>query len=320
MEYVRQLYTVSVKKFRRLLPFAISLILVIVLVSYAPWAEVARILSDFDLSTILLLILLSLAYYALKTFRFWLLLIAMGIRETFGIVTVSYISAQPVSLLPGGEIYRSHALERQTGVPVRKSLAQFTMQGILEGAGLATVMIVSAIALHALRIPAIILGVLVVLILTAFARGYLQPFLHLLNHLPLIDVSEKNIINFSERHKDVLNSHWLPGLYALSLLIEFVGTAIAYVSVAGIGGHINIFQAGLMYVLPVIVGFLSLLPGGFGLSEQSAIGVLLLSDVSTAQAVAATLIMRVAIVGLGVVYGSIALFVGQTRLRRLRTA
>jgi uncharacterized protein (TIRG00374 family) len=308
------------RQIRRITPFAISLVLIAVLVSYAPWDEVARVLADFDATTILLLVVLSLAYYALKAYRFWLLLIAMGIRKPFPVVAMSYISAQPVSLLPGGEIYRSHALEHQTGVPVRKSIAQFTMQGVLEGAGLATVMLVSALALHALRIPAMILGVLVLLSLFALARGYLKPFLHLLNRLPLIDVSEKNIIHFNARHKDILNRHWLPQMYALSLLTEIIGASIAYVSVAGVGGHINVFQAGLMYVIPIVVGFFSLLPGGIGLSEQSAIGVLLLSDVSTAVAVASTLIMRATIVGLGVMYGCIALLIGQKRLRRLHAA
>jgi uncharacterized protein (TIRG00374 family) len=304
-----------VKKFKKVLPFVVSLILLAILISYAPWGEVNDILSDFDLSTILILVALSMAYYGLKAFRFWWLLIAMGIRKPFKLVALSYISAQPASLLPGGEVFRSHALEQQTGVPVKKSIAQFTMQGILEGAGLATVMLVSALALHALRIPATILTIAVLIGLVGLTK-YLEPFLHFLNRLPFVNVSESSIQHFSKRHKDVLNRKWFPAMYALSLLTEIIGTAIAYTSVHGLGGNINVWQAGLMYVIPIIVGFVSLLPGGVGLSEQSAIGVLILSNVTTALAVAGTLIMRVTIVGLGVVYGVIALVIGQIRLKQ----
>jgi len=272
-------------------------------------------LSDFDWTTILILVALSVAYYALKAYRFWWLLIAMKIRKPFGLVALSYISAQPASLLPGGEVFRSHALEKQTGVPVKKSIAQFTMQGILEGAGLATVMLVSALALHTVRVPAIILTVAVIIGLVGLTK-YLVPFLHFLNRLPFVDVSETSIEHFNKKHKDVLNRRWLPPMYALSLLTEIIGTAIAYVSINGLGGDISVWQAGLMYVIPIIVGFISLLPGGVGLSEQSAIGVLLLSNVTTALAVAGTLIMRVTIVGLGVVYGVIALIIGQVRLKQ----
>jgi uncharacterized protein (TIRG00374 family) len=305
------------KLVRKLLPFVISIVLVIVLVSYAPWGEVANILSDFDLGTIFVLIGLSLAYYGLKAFRFWWLLIAMDIRKPFWLVALSYISAQPASQLPGGEVFRSHALAKQAGVPVKKSIAQFTMQGILEGAGLATVMLVSALALHAVRVPAILLTIAVIIGFVGLIRGYLVPFLRIVNKvLPFVNVSEKSIQSFNNRHKDVLNRKWLPPMYALSLLTELLGTAIAYTSIHGLGGHINVFQAGLMYVIPVIVSFISLLPGGLGLSEQSSIGVLVLSHVSTGLAVAGTLVMRATIVGLGVIYGVIALIIGQLRLRR----
>jgi uncharacterized membrane protein YbhN (UPF0104 family) len=114
-----------------------------------------------------------------------------------------------------------------------------------------------------------------------------------------------------------LSWQWLPLLYGISLIIEGVGAVIAYVSVIGLGGHINGYQAILAYAVPVILGFVSLLPGGFGVSEQSAVGVLLLSHVKVATAVAATLVMRVTIVGLGAVYGIIAFFISRSHLRRL---
>jgi uncharacterized protein (TIRG00374 family) len=308
----------SKRLLKRLLPFVISLILIVILVGYAPWGEVGHALAKLNWQTVVLLVGLSMAYYALKAVRFWYLLVAMGIRKPLGVVALSYISAQPASLLPGGEIFRSHALQRQTGVPVKKSIAQFTMQGILEGAGLATVMLACAIALHALRIPALILSGLVLLSLYALAAGYLVQFFHFLNRVfPFINVSEQSIQHFNARHKDVLNWHWLPFMYGMSLVTELIGTAIAYVSIIGLGGDINVYQAGLMYVIPVVVGFISLLPGGFGLSEQSAIGILLLSNVSTALAVAGTLVMRVTIVGLGVIFGIIALIIGSVRLRKV---
>jgi uncharacterized membrane protein YbhN (UPF0104 family) len=93
----------------------------------------------------------------------------------------------------------------------------------------------------------------------------------------------------------------------LSLAIEGVGAGIAFASVVGLGGDINGYQAILVYAIPIILGWLSLLPGGFGISEQSAVGVLLLSDVKVSTAVAATLIMRVTIVGLGAAYGGLAI-------------
>src|SRR5438270_580202 len=79
---------------------------------------------------------------------------------------------------------------------------------------------------------------------------------------------------------------------------------------------VNTRAAAFLYIIPVIVGFLSFLPGGVGLSEQSAVGVLLLSDATVAVAVAATLVMRIAIVALGFLYGLLAGFVAETHLKQ----
>jgi len=292
---------------RRYLPFVVSVILIIVLVSYAPWSQVSHILADFDLGTILLLVGLSLIYYGLKTIRFWYLLQAMNIQKPFKLVALSYMSAQPVSLLPGGEIYRSHALRRYTGVPIETSLPQFTMQGILEGGAMTSLMVISALALGTLRLVAISLAVFVLVVTIAISRGYISNVTRIANRLPFVNLTERSIQKFSKRHEAVLTWNWLPFLFGISLLIELSGTAIAYAAVVGLDGHINFYQAVLFYAIPIIVGFISLLPGGIGLSEQSAIGVLLLSRISIAHAIASTLIMRVTIVGLGVLYGCMAL-------------
>jgi uncharacterized protein (TIRG00374 family) len=299
-------------KYRKLLPFIISLILIGILISYAPWRDVADAVEDCSIGAILILVLLSMAYYALKSLRFWYLLNAMDINKPFWIVALSYMSAQPVSLLPAGEIYRSHQLQQYTGVPIKDSFPQFTMQGILEGFAMVSLALLSALTLQTLRLPFIGLAILLAIITLAIREGRVADFSRLLNKLPFVNVTQSTIEGLNRRHQAVLSRQWLPLLLSLSFAIELVGAAIAYVSIAGIGGHINFYQAVLLYVIPVIIGFVSLLPGGLGISEQSAVGILLLAGEPVAKAVGATLIMRVTIVLLGVVYGCIALLIGRS--------
>lgn len=305
-----------IKFLRRILPLIISVALLAIMASYTPWHEVGTILSDFDLGTILILISLSIGYYGLKAVRFWYILQAMDIHQPLGTVIISYMSAQPVTLLPAGEIYRSHTLERHTGVPVRNSLPQFTMQGLFEGGAMATVGIVSALALGTLRLPVVLLALVVIAGGVLIHYGYVASATKLLSRLPFIHVTSRNIVQFSNRHQAMLSRYWLPRLFSLSLLIELIGAAIAYTAVVGLGGHITGYQAALFYIIPMVVGFISLLPGGLGASEQSAIGVLLLSNVSVAHAVTSTLIMRLTIVGLGLVYGGVAMLVARRYLPR----
>lgn len=298
---------------RKFLPFVVSALLLLVLAGYAPWHEVIELLSQARLLSIIGLLLLSILYYSLKTLRFWYLLQAIGIHEKLSIVSLSYMSAQPVSLLPAGEVFRSHSLRRYTGIPVKKSIAQFTMQGFLEGASMAILLVVSALALHVLRIPALILIAVILMAVIGIQKGYLNTFFKGLNKLPFINASQQSVTKFNDQQKAVLSKQWLPLLIGLSLAIELCGVAIAYISVIEVGQQVNFFQAALLYVVPVIVGFITFLPGGFGASEQSAVALLLLAGIAIAPAVAATLIMRVTIVGLGFVYGVCAFTYGRLR-------
>lgn len=282
-----------------------------VLISYAPLPQIRTALENFNDWDVPLLLVLSVAYYALKVVRFWYLLQSMAVYKPLRLVALSYMSSQPISLIPGGEIYRSHALKRYTGVPVKKSVAQFTLQGFLEALSLTAIAMVSAVAIGSFRIPFLILGIFLLFGLAFIRRGHIETISAQLNRLPFLHLGGDTIVQFSQKHEIALSRRWLPLLFSLSLAADLVGVAIAYVAVTGVGGEISVFQAGLVYVIPIVVGFLSLLPGGLGVSEQSAVGVLLLSDVSVGQAVAATLVMRVVIVGLGVFYGLSAQLAGR---------
>jgi uncharacterized protein (TIRG00374 family) len=297
---------------RRIVPVVVSFILIAILVSYAPWAKVATAIGQLTFVSILELVALSLIYYALKSVRFWYLLRAMGIHKPLQIVALSYMSAQPVSLLPAGEIYRSHALRKYTGVPVKQSIGQFTLQGIFEGSSMALLILISSLALGRLRVAALLLTACLVCIIVSIQRGHLKALVKQFDKLPFLEVTDSTAESFSQRNQAALSYPWFPSLFAQSILIEIVGVVIAYTAVAGLGAHIDIFQATLLYTVPIIVGFVSFLPGGFGASEHSAVAILLLSHLTVGIAVAATLLMRTTIVILGVIYGLVV--IGYSRL------
>lgn len=291
---------------RQLLPVILSAVLLVVLIGYAPWSQVGQVLTKLSLALIILLLLLAMFYYALKAIRFWYMMRALGFHQPVGKVMLSYMSAQPITLLPAGELYRNHAFERHTGVPMRETIPSFTMQGLFEGAAMAIVGIISAIALGTLRLPALILTLLVAIGLIGVKAGQLKTFLDALNRIPFINIRKEHREAFSRGNQVMLERRWFSWLLILSIANELIGVLIALVAVNGLGGHINGFQAAFVYIVPVIVGFLSLLPAGLGASEQSSIGVLLLIHLNVALAVAATLLIRATLVGTGIIFGALA--------------
>lgn len=294
------------KLLKRLIPIAVSIILIAILIGYAPWPEVWKAMQKLSLASIGLLILFSISYYTLKTIRFQLMLKAMEIRKPIKEVALSYMAAQPVSLLPAGELYRSRTLEQRTGVPMKESAPQFTMQGLLEGAGIAIVGVIATLGIGKLRVPMIILMVAVIAGFIVVRKANLVVLRKYINSIPFVNVSRARLKKFAEGNRNILFGPQLPWLILLSVFIELVGAAAAYVAVTGLGGDIGPFEAIIVYIVPLLVSFVSFLPGGIGASEQSAVGILVLSGLSVAIAVGATLIMRATIVGSGVLYGASA--------------
>ena len=291
------------RRFRRLIPIFISIVLLIILVFYAPWPAVFKTFSEIKTSTIILLVGLSILYYVAKSVRFWFMMRAIKIYKPFWVVTLSYMSAQPVTLLPGGEIYRSKSLREYTGVPIKRSISQFTAQGVLEGMALAVVAFISVMTVDKLRLPFLLAMLFILIIFFLVQHGVFKHLYKPINALPFVSISQKTISDFSRANQAMLSWKRLPLLLGASIVIEIIGVAIAYVAVASVGGEPTIIKAVLLYVVPLIVSFISLLPGGFGVAEQSGVAIMALSGASTAVAVAATLVMRITIVAFGVLYG-----------------
>lgn len=294
------------KILKRLIPFIVSAFLMFIIVGLAPWSEVWRILSGLQIATIAILVTLSLSYYLAKAYRFWYMLQIINIKEPLWPVVLVYLSAQPITLLPGGELYRTKALQRYRGVRMSRSVATFTTQGIFEGLGLAAVGLTAAIMLGIGELLAFLLLAVVTVAILGIRRGYLEPISRWINKLPFFNISRQRLKSFSERNQAMFRGTDFIRLAALSLSVELIGVLIALVSVNGLGGDINLLQAALVYIVPVIVAFVSFLPGGFGASEQSAIGLLILMGQGGGLAVAATILLRAFVVGSGLVYSAVA--------------
>ncbi len=294
------------KLLRTILPALISAVLILIIVRLAPWDQVWLIVRNIDAESLVLLLIASLAYYGIKILRYGYILRELKVRLPFWRVAQLYLAAQPVSLLPGGELYRVRMVHVHETVPTSQILPIFTTQGILEALALATVAAIASLQLQLGRLTAAGLLIVVGAAVVAVRFGGFRSLLSGFNRLPLVNISRAKIEYFSKNSQELLKGSAFFTLVALSLLAEAIGVAIAYISVVAVGGSISLPEAALLYVLPIVIGFISFLPGGLGASEQVGIGWLLLLDLGAALSVTATLLMRVSIVATGIAYGLMA--------------
>lgn len=295
------------KPLRAIIPATISLVLIFIIIRLAPWDQVWQALTGLTIADLLALASLGLCYYFIKIVRYWYMLRLLGAPLALPQAAQMYLAAQPVSLIPGGELYRVRILKSQAGIATARVLPIFTTQGILEGFALATLGLFSALQLQVGRLSALGLLLVVMLGVAGVRMGGFRRVLPIMNSLPLVDVSKARIRSFSSNSQSLLSGRSFYVLTGLSILAEICGVCIAYLSVIAVGGSIGWAGAAFLYVAPIIVGFVSFLPGGFGAAEQVAIGWLLFLGQGGTIAVAATLLMRTSIVIAGLVYGLIAM-------------
>jgi uncharacterized protein (TIRG00374 family) len=207
----------------------------------------------------------------------------------------AYVAGQSMTLLPGGIAARSGLLQ-QVGVTVEESSPAVAMSSISDQLGFILSAAVAAMWFEAARKPVFIfLG-----------------FLSILGLILGIEATRTWLIGAIERllHRFNLADKWrgfVEGMgKTLDLRTVALGVGNSLVSFAllvaglwlcmrGVGHSIHPFAILLAYTVPTMVGRISAMPGGFGLTELGMVGVLdRLPGVKLSEAAAAVLVFRVA--------------------------
>ena len=151
-----------------------------------------------------------------------------------------------------------------------------------------TLALLSAVAIH--RYMLIVLGVaavysLVLLVINSRRETHAKSH-NLLNRIPLVSVSKAKFMKFIGKNQTLLSGKNLVVLLVSSLISSTIAITALYVCAQSFGVELNPLQAVIAFTLPMILQNLTFIPGGFGINEQSSVGILLLIGVSLPGAVA----------------------------------
>ena len=275
------------------------------------WQEVAAAIVRVGLVGIAVALALSLVNYGLRFVRWQKFLTLLGHRIHAPESLRIYIAGFGLTILPGkvGETIRSVFL-RHHGVPYPQSLAAFFSE---QFSNLISILLLACIGLLvyppakplALILAVLILTGLVVLQQTRLLLA-LKAFAH--DRLPArpshFVTSAIEIVLHSGR------CFSLPMLlYGISLgLIAWGAEGVAfYYIMHALGSDISLQTALFIYAFSMLVGALSFLPGGLGGTEATMVALLILNGTGQPEAVAATVLIRLATLWFAVALGVVAL-------------
>lgn len=288
-------------------PLGMGILIIVIGSFFVPWHEVTPYIRNMHFDTIIALLALGLAYYFSRIFRFGYILRTLGQPLPIGRLTIAYFVAQPVSLLPAGELYRSVMLKKHGNVSMSYGVPSVFMQSLTEGLGLVVIALISALILHRYIILVGVIAVIYIMLLVMIHRQNVRKSHRLVNKLPIIDISHYRVRTFIKKIREVLSGSSLVVLILTSFISTFAATAALFIAAQSFGVEINFVQAIIAFALPMVLQAVTFLPGGLGVNEQGSVGILLLLDVSLAPAVAITLVVRFITLGLGLILGCIAI-------------
>ena len=262
-------------------------------IKYLSGEHFLRALQNFQWVYAPLLLGLSALHLALKGWRFALLLKPISDIPSLTLGR-AYVAGQPATLIPGGVAARI-ALLKQVGVPIGKGTAPVTLSSLLDYVLTMIAGLLAAMWYEPARTPAlIILAVLVFLgIVLAFpkARDWLMDAADwVARKIGIPDRWER----FLQAFENSVTPKVLIGSIALTVVAFAIRLIILEFCFEGLGTTVSLAIIFLAYSLPTLLARLVPVPGGFGVTEASMVGLLVsMTSLDTNTAAAAVAIFRV---------------------------
>ncbi|MCA9839711.1 MAG: flippase-like domain-containing protein [Trueperaceae bacterium] len=266
--------------------------LVIAGFKYLNGEDIWTALQSFNYLFLPFVLLLSTLYFVIKAWRFHLFLNPF-LKTKREAVMRAYAAGQAATLVPGGITARIGLL-KQAGVPVEASSVPVAFSSLADQTLFLASALVAAVFFEPARLPAlIILGVLAVLAGLLLIPPLRHGLRHLADALAARFNAKDKLDNFFDNVTKLLSPKtlsWTLGLTLFSLIVEFITLDLV---IRGLGAAVPYSSLALAYILPTMLGRLSGLPAGVGVTEAGMLGFLssyggLGNDVATA----ATLIFR----------------------------
>jgi len=281
------------------------------------WHEVVAAMVRVGFVGTLLALSLSLVNYGIRFIRWQKYLELLGHRVHTPESLRIYIAGFGLTILPGkaGETIRSVFLKNH-GISYPESLAAFFSEHF---ANLIVLMLLAAIGLWIYPQAQPLVVVLAAIIMAGLFILQQTKWLQALRVMAQNKLPARLAHLVTSSIEIVLHSgrcFSLPMLlYGISMgMVAWGAEGLAFYYIMNIlGSDLSLSVALFIYAFSMLVGALSFLPGGLGGAEATMVALLMLNDVPQPQAVAATVLIRLATLWFAVALGVIALMMSERK-------
>jgi uncharacterized membrane protein YbhN (UPF0104 family) len=283
---------------RGLWQFVVGVLVVVVAASiYADIGPLLSALSAFDWWLLPVVLGLTLGNQALRYLKWEYLLGELAIDVPTGESVQIFGSGLIMILTPGklGEVWKAWLVRDCTGTPVEETMPVIAIERVTD---LLAVLLISLVGVLVLGYSPTVFFALALGLVAAVAAlrhpAVGDRLLALLRVLPVVGRKADALETLYHNARQLLAVRPLGVTTALSVCswgLECVGL---WLVLQGLGVDVGVLAAAFVFAVSSILGAVSLLPGGVGVTDGSMIGLLAVFGVDRGAAVSATLIVRAA--------------------------
>ncbi|HTZ70624.1 MAG TPA: lysylphosphatidylglycerol synthase transmembrane domain-containing protein [Acetobacteraceae bacterium] len=257
------------------------------------------------------LLALSATNYALRAARWLLFSNALALRVPQATNVLYYVAGFAMTATPGkvGEALRLYLMNRSHGARYESTAALLVADRLSDAVAItAVVALTVAWFAHYLWLAMVSVAIVACIVLLALRPGFLLTVIDALfarmRRWPRLFVRARRAVRALQRLAD-------PRIFGLALLLGMLGWCAEAASFAillhALGVGVHPLAAAFIFSFGMMVGAISVLPGGLGSTEATMIGLLATQGVPFGTALVATGVVRLTTLWFAVALGFVAL-------------
>jgi uncharacterized protein (TIRG00374 family) len=289
---------------------------------YADFNQVVQAFKKFNLWLLPLLLFLSFLNYFTRFLKwdYYLSVVKIKLKKIDSLST--FMSGLIMSVTPAklGEVLKSVLVKEITGEPISKTAPIILAERITDFLSLLVISIVGAFVFdYGGKVTIVVAIFFIILIVIISNKQIALPLINLSEKIPFV---KKYIHNVHSAYDSCYHLLKLKHLILMTLLslaswgFECLGY---YFILVNFNADFGLLWASFSYSFSTIVGAISMLPGGLGLTEGSLTFLLVQKGISDEIAVATTFIIRVVTLWFAVIVGIVSLSFYQKRFGSLKS-
>jgi len=273
------------------------LIFYVIFIAYSDFEEFSINISQFDFSYLPIILAFVFLGIMIKSLRQQLLYKQIEVFISFKTGILLFISGLSMIVTPGGsgELIKSYYLKKNFGYPLAKTFPTVIMERLLDLTGIAGILLIVGLLLDNYSIISLMLILLSTLSLI-FASGKKKKlFNFLLSIIEKIPILKKQASSFSESYQvfgELTSGKIMTKTLGLSFFVWMTDAIMIYFIFMGFNLNFDIIFSTFSMYGSLLLGVLTMVPAGIGVTEVSFVEILRGEGVDTATSTSLVILFR----------------------------